>query len=150
MIFSGGTIHWSIRQDDYIPATNSVAVRLTQRHSWRRSAAVSFWNTPMCDAGTISNGTALIGEDFLICRSPDCAYINGYSNRTISTQLLCTDFSIDFDYASGEKETMLVLPVNRRFEYSFASCCWIPLLQVGAADWAVNLVINTHRRLDGR
>lgn len=149
-MYRGGTISWSIRPESYSAATGTVEVRLNQRHSWRRSAAPSFWGTPVCDDETKANGTALIGEDYLICRSADCGYITDAASRTISTQLLCNDFSPDFDYASGEKQTTLVLPVNRRFEYSFASCCWIPLLSVGTTDWTVNLVIDTHRRADGQ
>lgn len=131
-------------------ADGTVTIRVTQRHSWRRSAAPSFWNTPMCDANTIANGSALIGENYLVCGSADCGYISSYSNRTISTQLLCNDYSTDYDYASGERQDIVVLPINRQFVYSFASCCWIPLLRVGTPDWAMNLVIDTHRRVNGQ
>ena len=141
---------WSIDSDANVASTGTVAIRVTQKHSWRRSAAPSFWNTPMCDANTIANGSALLGEDYLVCRSADCGYISSYSNRSISTQVLCNDHVVEFDYASGERQDILVLPINRQFEYSFASCCWIPLIRVGTPDWAVTLVIDTHRRVNGQ
>ncbi len=125
-------------------------MRVHQRHSWRRSAAPSFWGAPVCSASTIANGTALLGENYFYCNSHDCLNSVSYTDQSISTQVLCTDFSEDYDYASGEKYTMLQLPINKTFVYTFSSCCWIPLLpQLDTPDWILNLVINTHRRIDG-
>jgi hypothetical protein len=150
VIFRGGSISWSIRQSDYVIGSSTVPVRLHQRHSWRRSAAPGFWGTPECDASTIANGTALLGRDTLRCLSTDCYSLTDAATQSISTEVLCTDFSVDYDYASGENSTMLELPINKQYVYKFESCCWIQLLRVGTPAWSVSLVIDTHPRIDGK
>ncbi len=148
---SGGSVSWDIRESDYINGSSTVPVRVYQRHSWRRSAAPSFWGTPLCDTSTIASGTSLIGENSLICGSYDCYTSVSYLYQSISTQVLCTDFSVDYDYASGEKYTTLQLPINKRLTYTYESCCWIGLLPVNdTPSWELNLVIDTHRRVNGK
>ncbi len=150
-IFSGGSVSWDIRESDYVNGSSTVPVRVYQRHSWRRSAAPSFWNQPLCTAATIADGTALLGESSLVCQSSDCYTSISYLYQSISTQVLCTDFSEEYDYASGEKYTIIQLPINKRLNYTFASCCWIPLLpDQSGPDWRLNVVIDTYPRVNGK
>lgn len=123
--------------------SSTVPVRIYQRHSWRRSAAPMFWNKPLCSVNTIADGTALLGESSLLCKSD--------LSQSISAQVLCTDFSEEYDYASGEKYTTLQLPIDQRLIYAYESCCWISLLPANdTPSWGLNLLIDTHRRDSGR
>jgi hypothetical protein len=150
-IFSGGSVSWDIRQSDYVNGSSTVPVRVSQRHSWRRSAAPSFWGTPECDVATIANRSALLGEGSLICSSYDCYSSVSNLYGSISTQVLCTDFSVDYDYASGENDTILQLPIDKRLTYVYSSCCWIGLLpDSNTPPWTLTVVIDTHRRIDGK
>jgi hypothetical protein len=129
----------------------TVPVRFYQRHSWRRSAAPSFWNKSLCSRSTIDDGTALLGENYLVCTSRECIDSEIVPYQTISAQVLCTDFSEDYDYASGEKYTILQIPIDKRLTYAYQSCCWISLLPLQETpSWTLNLVVNTHRRVDGK
>jgi len=150
-MFSGGSVSWNIRQSDYIVNSSTVSVRIHQRHSWRRSAAPSFWAKPMCSYPTIANGSAILGESSLICTSYECYTSVSYVNQYISTEVLCTDLKEEYDYASEEKYTAITLPINKRLTYRFESCCWIPLLPIGdTPSWGLTLIINTNRRVDGK
>jgi hypothetical protein len=112
---------------------------------------LTFWNAPECDTSTIANRTALLGENFLVCESNGCSTSVSNLYRSIPTQVLCTDFSVDYDYASGEKYTTLQLPINERLTYTYASCCWIGLLPNNdTPSWGLNLIIDTHRKLNGK
>lgn len=104
----------------------------------------------MCDWDTKANKTALLGDGALICSSTSCNTVP-YVYQSISTQVLCTDFSVDYDSASGEKYTTLQLPINQRLIFKYASCCWIGLLPYNyEPDWALTLIIDTNRRVDGK
>ena len=127
----------------------TVPVRIYQRHSWRRSAAPSFWNKPLCSESTKTDGTAWLGENDLVCTSKECINSETSLYPSISAQVLCTDFDEAFDYASGENYTLLQLPINKRLTYTYESCCWISLLPLqNTPSWTLNLVINTYRRVD--
>ncbi|CAF4345199.1 unnamed protein product [Rotaria sp. Silwood2] len=148
--FSGGSVSWNIREVDYNAINTTVGVRISQRHSWRRSAAMGFWKVPECDIDTIHNGSAVIGEGFLNCISDECPRL-GSSYLTIPTRVSCTDFSVEYDYASGEASRMIQLPVGYQFTYSFSSCCWISLLPTShSPSWKLNVTITTNRRANGR
>lgn len=144
-------IRYDIRTDDYVDGSPSVPVRIYQRHSWRRSAAPSFWNKPLCSRDTIANGTALLGENYLKCTSPECIDSETVNYQAISAQVLCTDFSAEYDFASGESYALLQIPINKRLTYAYQACCWINLIPLQETpSWSLNLVINTNRRLDGK
>ena len=69
----------------------------------------------------------------------------------ISATVRCTDFNEEFDYSSGENSTTVSLPLNKRIEYLYASCCWIPLLPPDSeSNWSLKLIINTQRRSNGK
>jgi hypothetical protein len=150
MCSSGGSISWDIRQSDYTNGSASVNVRLYQRHSWRRSAALTFWSKPLCDASTIANGTALLGDGYLVCQSQECPRWYAASFESLSVQVSCTDFSDVYDFASGEKYSILPLPINGQFIYSYESCCWIDSSTGASSSWALKVMINTYRRVNGK
>lgn len=151
LICSGGVLRYDIRTADYVNGSPTVPVRFYQRHSWRRSAALTFWNKSLCSADTIADRTAWLGENYLICTSRECIDSETVAYQAISAEVLCTDFSEQFDFASGEKYTTLEIPINKRLTYAYRSCCWINLLPLqDTPSWSLNLAINTNRRLDGK
>ena len=126
-------------------------MRIYQRQSWRRSGASHFWGKPLCSRDTIADGTALLGENYLRCTSRECMGSETVIYQAISAQVLCTDFSAEYDYASGENYTILQIPIDKRLTYAYQSCCWIGLIpREETPSWSLNLVINTHRRIDGK
>lgn len=151
MIHSGGTISWNIRGSDYVNGSSTIQVRVNQRHAWRRSAAPSFWSQPLCSASTIAAGTALLGQGSFECTSLVCNTSVSSTYRSISTDVLCTDFNEIYDHASGESSVVIQLPINKRLLYTYTDCCWIGLLPNNSQPgWALNLIIDTNRRLDGK
>jgi len=126
---------------DNITASNQdISVRITQRHSWRRSAF--FCNNTNPNTGDIIGGGIL---DINQTR-------NNYSSMipSINTAVRCTDYNEEFDYSSGETSTTVLLPLNKKIEYFYQGCCWIPLLPPDLeSDWSLKFIINTNRRSDG-
>ncbi|CAF1121256.1 unnamed protein product, partial [Didymodactylos carnosus] len=160
--YRGGSISWSV--DPLQPTHDSVLIRISQRHSFRRTYSTSTF----CDQQTITAG-GVIGEGSLECGYNCPGANNGidYENITdvtvatpwkkisivssVSGLVPCTDYSELYDYSSGEGETIVTIPTDVRFNYTYASCCWISLLTISAGEgWSLNLVIDTHRRRNGR
>ncbi|CAF2662529.1 unnamed protein product [Rotaria sp. Silwood2] len=140
--YRGGAISYTIRA---IPVNitgdgQQIAVRITQRHSWRRSAH-------FCNNTSPSSGN-LIGEGMLVWKSNQ--NMLSPTVPSINNQVRCTDYNEEFDYSSGENSTTVLLPLNSRIEYLYEGCCWITLLPPDSeSGWALKLVVNTNRRLDG-
>lgn len=117
IINRGGSISWAIREitKNNSLTQNGILVRVTQRHSWRRS----FGNAHFCNASTIAS-SGLIGEGELVSSTQN--------QPAISATVQCTDFDEQFDYSSGEISTSITVPMNKRIEYLYQGCCWITLL----------------------
>jgi len=140
--FSGGSSYWFTLKEDSNSTT--VAVRIYNRQSWRNSALLS-----PC-TNDASNTSELIGDGAYECKTNSCSELSN-RQKLVTAAVSCTDYDDQFDYATGEKYTTLYLPPNRRFNYTFQSCCWISLLSnSGEPDWSLNMMINTYRRLDGK
>jgi hypothetical protein len=140
--YRGGSISWTIRSiPENLANTTEIPVRITQRHSWRRSQY--FCNN------TNPNSGDFIGENFLIGSRKN--QLLSMPIPLVNASVQCTDFNAEFDYSSGETSTTVLLPVNDRIQYTYSSCCWIPLLVSDAhSDWSLKIVIDTNRRLDGK
>ena len=102
-----------------------------------------------CNETTIANEDR-IGDGIVSCLG-NCSEILPviYSIPTFNTNVPCTDFSDEFDYSSGEGTVDVVVPKDVRFTYVSQSCCWINLLD-GGNDWSLALVVDTHRRRNGK
>lgn len=140
--YRGGSVSWSIRSlpQNITSNLNELPVRITQRHSWRRSYGKSHF----CDNNTVSS-SGLIGEGELVSSLT--------KGKNIKAMVECTDFNEQFDYSSGEISTAITLPQNKIIEYFYQGCCWIELLPPDtdqSLDWSLKLVINTNRRRDGQ
>jgi hypothetical protein len=122
--------------DNITTSSQKISVRVTQRHSWRRS---SFF----CD-NTDPNSGNIIGDGML--SNNDTSSMIPF----IDARVRCTDYNEEFDYSSGENSTTVLLPLNKIIQYFYQGCCWIPLLPPdSASSWSLKFVINTNRRLDG-
>lgn len=133
--FRGGTISYTMTNN---PTDNStVSVRISQRHSWRRSAH-------FCNDTSIER-QPLIGEGFLDATNTSSRLIS-----QIDARVRCTDFNEAFDYSSGEDSITRLMPVNQYIEYVYSDCCWIRLLPPDSGDrWSLKVTINTTPRLNG-
>lgn len=121
---------------------NQVAVRITQRHAWRRSSHY-------CN-DTSSTANTTIGEGRLEMYAMNGSISGAYFNP-IDALVKCTDYSEAFDYSVGEISHTIFLPTNSLIEYRYKGCCWITLLSPDTeSDWSLPLLINTSRRADGR
>ena len=145
-ILSGGSISWDIGENYFDENSSTVSVRVYQRYSWRLS-----WRSTKCDASTTASGSVLIGEEHLLRASHGYGTSESLSYENILTQVLCTDCSDRDNYISGEKYTILQLPINKRITYTYAHCCWIRLLSHSFDPaYSLNVVIDTQRRVDGK
>jgi hypothetical protein len=127
-----------------ITNSSQVAVSVTQRHSWRRSYSDQVY----CNNTNPISGN-MIGEGTLV-KNPNDTSIASLRVPSINALVRCTDFDAHFDYSSGESTTNVLLPINKRIEYIYSSCCWIPLLPPDSeSNWSLKLVVNTYPRPDG-
>lgn len=82
------------------------------------------------------------------------SYLSGSSTNSlpiINASVPCTDFNEAYDYSSGEDLIPRMMPSNKRIEYYYKGCCWIPLLSPDTDEaWSLRMVINTQRRSDGK
>ncbi len=127
-----------------ITNSSQVAVYVTQRHSWRRSAVGQFYcnNTNPISGNMIGTGT--------LVKNRNATSIASLTVPSINARVRCTDFDAHFDYSSGESTTSVSLPINKRIEYIYGGCCWIPLLPPDSeSNWSLKLVVNTYPRPDG-
>ncbi|UJR17558.1 hypothetical protein I4U23_004454 [Adineta vaga] len=145
--YRGGSLSWSIHENTTNGSSSTVLVRITQRHSYRKT----YSSNTFCNQTTIATG-GMIGDGSVTCLG-DCSGIssNGsvYTIPTFSTNVPCTDFNDDFDYSSGEGSVDVIVPRDVRFTYAVQSCCWISLLE-GSGSWSLALVVDTHTRRNGK
>jgi hypothetical protein len=126
--------------DNITTSKQDISVRITQRHSWRRSAY--FCNNTNPNTGDI------IGEGIIEIDPTRSNYSSIIP--AINATVQCTDYNEEFDYSSGETSTTVLLPLNKKIEYFYRGCCWIPLLPLDSeSDWSLKFIINTNRRFDG-
>ncbi|CAF4605355.1 unnamed protein product [Rotaria sp. Silwood1] len=91
--YRGGSVSWAIREIPTNITTNQqeLVVRITQRHSWRRS----YGNNHFCDNKTIAS-SGLIGEGELVSSEG--------KQKNLSAMVRCTDFSEQFDDRVGKSQ----------------------------------------------
>ena len=126
------------------PSGTTVQILIAQKHSWRRS----YWSSTMCDDTRIAAGN-LVGAStgYLVCNAGgSCG-----SFTSISADVVCTDYSanVGLDYSSGERETMVTLPLNRTFVLGFLGNAWMALSIGGGGDWQITGKIDLTVRPDG-
>lgn len=149
IFFRGGSLSWSIQENTTLSSSFRVSLRLTQRHSYRKTYSASTF----CNRTTIATN-GLVGDGQMSCagncsgRSPNGV---AYTVPVLSTHVPCTDFNDVFDFSSGEGATDLIIPRDIRFSFIVSSCCWIPLLRFNdTGKWSLEVVINTSRRSNGQ
>ena len=118
-------------------------MQIRQRYAWRPDIGFQ----TLCNNTSIAN-QGLIGSysDFLGC-------VGGGSCRNFTSlpaTVICTDFSPILNYSSGERYSVLTLPVNRSFVIGFYGSAWIRLALKGYGDWQVTGRIDLTVRPDGK
>lgn len=81
----------------------------------------------------------------LTCNVGSC----GSFPTTISTDVICTDFSASMDYSSGEHYDTITLPLGGTFVVGFYNGNWLPLAIKGNSYWQVTGKIELTVRPDG-
>ncbi len=80
-----------------------------------------------------------------------CTNSGNYCN-CITTDVICTDYSVTQDLSSGQKVTFVSITQNAQFYLSYQDSNWLPLATAASASWSitsyVNLVVRTNNLLN--
>ncbi|UJR26628.1 hypothetical protein I4U23_007946 [Adineta vaga] len=135
--FRGGIFYWTPVSKVPSPTIN---VSIVQSYSWVRSYE-------FCDSVTIAT-RGLIGSNStpLQCIS-GCGNNGGYCD-CITTDVVCTDYSITQDLSSGQKVSYVSITQNARFYLTFQNSNWSPLATASSASWSITSLVNLVVRSD--
>ena len=120
------------------PSGSTADILIHQRYSWRRS----FWSG-MCTTASIATQTIIgSGTGSLICSVGTCS--------SISTDVVCTDFSVGTDFSSGERYDVRVMDIGQTYILSYRSNAWFSLAMGGGGDWQMTGKVGLNIRPDGK
>jgi hypothetical protein len=71
----------------------------------------------------------------------------GYCN-CITTDLICTDYSVTQDLSSGQKVSFVSMTQNASFYLSYQDGNWLPLATAPSAGWSITSYVNLANRSD--
>lgn len=125
------------------PSGSTAQVLVHQRYAWRRNY-VSF--VPMCTDSLISTkGLIGTGTGNLLCNAGGSCP----SFTTVTSDVICTDYSVNMNFALGERYDLLTLPLGASFTIGFYGVNWLPLAIQGNGPWQVTGRIDLTVRPDG-
>lgn len=123
------------------PSGSTVQIQVRQRYSWRLGSV------PCTDA-TIASGGLLVSSSTLTCYTGSCS-TSGWGSG-VTTNVYCTDFSVNMDCSSGERYDTFTLSLGTSISVGFYSSAWLSNLAIGGdSAWYVINRISTVLRPDG-
>jgi hypothetical protein len=73
---------------------------------------------------------------------------DGLYCNCVTTDVICTDYSVTQDLSSGQKVTFVPIEQNAQFYLTFQDSNWLPLATASTASWSITSYVNLAHRSD--